>query len=123
MAVKMAKKKLNYDALDALLQFKTTKKFCSDYLGISEDTIERRLREDKDMTFTQYHELKMGRTGIKLQQKAIEQALSGNATLMIFALKNLAGWSDKIDQKLSGEVNSKVLILPSNGRGPDDGSN
>ena len=43
----MAKKELNYDKLDALLQFKTNKKFCSDYLGVSEDTIERRLREDE----------------------------------------------------------------------------
>ncbi len=98
----MKKKELNYSALDALLQFKTTKKFCADYLEVSEDTIERRLREDHDMTFKEYHALKMGRTAIKLQQEAINMAFKGNTTMMIFALKNLAAWSDKIESTVEG---------------------
>lgn len=89
--------KLNYDKLDALLQFKITKGFCADYLGVSEDTIDRRLKEDHGKTFTEYHELKIARTGLKLQQKAIEAALAGNTTLMIFALKNICKWSDNQD--------------------------
>ena len=91
----MAKIELNYDALDALLQFKTTKSFCADYLKVSEDTIDRRLREDKDTTFAVYHELKMGNIALKLQQKAIEMAMKGNNTMMVFCLKNLAKWSEK----------------------------
>jgi len=101
----MKKKELNYSALDALLQFKTTKKFCADYLEVSEDTIERRLREDHDMTFKEYHALKIGRTAIKLQQQAIDMAFKGNTTLMIFALKNLAGWSDKIENTVDTKEN------------------
>ena len=104
----MAKKQLDYSALDALLQFKTTKKFCADYLKISEDTIERRLREDHDMTFKEYHELKMGRTAVKLQQEAINQALKGNTTLMIFCLKNLAKWADKVEEKVISEIKINI---------------
>lgn len=89
------KVELNYDKLDALLQFKVTKGFCADYLGVSEDTIDRRIKEDHSKTFTEYHELKLARTGLKLQQKAIEAALSGNTTLMIFCLKNISKWVDK----------------------------
>ena len=103
----MAKKELNYDALDALLQFKTTKKFCADYLKVSEDTIERRLREEHDMTFKQYHELKMGRTAVKLQQEAINQALKGNTTMLIFALKNMANWAEK--QEIQNNI-SEITI-------------
>ena len=88
---------LNYDKLDALLQFKVTKAFCADYLGVSEDTIDRRIKEDHKKTFSEYHELKIARTGLKLQQKAIEAALSGNTTLMIFCLKNLCGWADRAE--------------------------
>jgi len=91
---------LNYDKLDSLLQFKVTKRFCADYLGVSENTIDRRLKEDHDKTFGEYHELKMDRTGVKLQQKAIEMALSGDRTMLIFSLKNLARWSDKIENTL-----------------------
>ena len=86
---------LNYEVLDALLQHKITKKFCADYFGVSEDTIERRLREDFEMTFKEYHALKLENTSYKLQQQAIQMALEGNAVMMIFCLKNLAGWSDK----------------------------
>lgn len=95
-----AKVELNYDKLDALLQFKVSLKFCAEYMEVSEDTIQRRLKEEHGMTFTEYHALKMERTAVKLQQKAIEMALSGNNTMMIFALKNLAKWSDKIEQKV-----------------------
>lgn len=87
---------LNYDKLDALLQFKVSLDFCADYLGCSEDTIRRRLKEDHGMTFTQYHALKMQRTAFKLQQRAIQLALEGKShAVMIFALKNLANWTDK----------------------------
>ena len=89
------KKELDYSALDALLQFKVSCEFCADYLRVSRDTIIRRIKEDHGMTFSEYHALKKERTATKLQQKAIESALAGNATLMIFCLKNLAGWSDK----------------------------
>ena len=49
------------------------------------------------MTFGEYHELRMENTATKLQQKAIEMALKGDRTMMIFCLKNLAKWADKID--------------------------
>lgn len=101
------KKELDYSALDALLQFKVSCDFCADYLGVSRDTIIRRIKEDHGMTFSEYHALKKERTATKLQQKAIESALAGNATLMIFCLKNLAGWSDKHEVE---SVNKNIEI-------------
>jgi len=97
---------LNYDKLNALLQFKTTIEFAADYLEVSRDTLIRRIKEDHGMTFKEYSDLKRQRTATKLQQKAIEMALQGNTTMMIFALKNLAMWSDKqeIQQQVSAQV-------------------
>jgi uncharacterized protein YuzB (UPF0349 family) len=104
----MAKIDLNYDALDALLQFKVSLSFCADYLGVSRDTIMRRIKEDHGLSFAEYHALKKERTATKLQQKAIELALSGNNVMMIFCLKNLAGWSDKKEVDLTSA--SKIEI-------------
>ena len=60
------------------------------------------------MSFTEYHELKMQRTAVKLQQKAIEMALSGKSNaVMIFALKNLANWADK--QEIQNNI-SEITI-------------
>lgn len=100
--------KFNFDKLDAMLQFKVTKGFCADYMEVSEDTIDRRIKKYHNMTFKEYHALKLQRTGIKLQQKAVEQALSGNATMMIFCLKNLAGWADK--QEIETTSNIEINI-------------
>jgi hypothetical protein len=98
------KKNLDYSALDALLQFKVSCNFCADYLGVSRDTIVRRIKEDHGLTFSEYHQLKKERTATKLQQKAIELALKGNSTMMIFCLKNLAGWSDKQEIEQTSKV-------------------
>lgn len=102
------KKEIDYKVFDAIVQFKVTKGFCADYLGISEDTIENRLREDHDMTFTEYRELKNARVGLKLQQKAVEQALKGNNTMLIFALKNMAKWSDNVDASITSKIQINI---------------
>lgn len=102
------KNEINWEILNALVQFKVTKGFCADYLDISEDTIERRIKENFDMTFTEYNKLKMSKTGYKLQQKAISMALDGNTVMMIFALKNLANWTDKNEVETNASININI---------------
>lgn len=102
---------MDYKVLDALLQFKVPLYFVADYLNVSRDTIIRRLKEDYDMTFAEYHELRLMRTATKLQQKAIEMALAGNATMMIFSLKNLAGWADKVDNDIKIQSNGITITV------------
>lgn len=105
------KKELDYSALNALLQFKVTLEFCADYLGVSRDTIMRRLKEDHGMTFYDYHKLKMEGTATKLQQKVITEVLSNptkSAALTIFALKNIAGWTDK--QEISQDITGVKIV-------------
>lgn len=97
----MPKTEVNYDKLDSLLQFKVTKKFCADYLQISEDAIDRRIKEDFGMTFGEYHSMRMGRTAVKIQQKIVELALKGNPKLLEVAAKYLAGWTEKSDMTIS----------------------
>jgi hypothetical protein len=104
------RKEIDYKQLDAIMQFKVTKGFVADYFNISEDTLETRIREHANMTFSEYNKLKLQRTGIKLQQKAIEAALSGNTPLMIFALKNIAGWSDNITSEMNHSGQIKISV-------------
>lgn len=106
---------LNYTALDALLQFRVSLSFCADYLEVSRDTIMRRIKDDHGLTFTEYHALKMERTATKLQQKALELALSGNNTMLIFCLKNIAGWSDKYEQQLDVSTIKFIAVDDLNG--------
>jgi len=91
---------IDIKVLDALMQFKLTKRFVADYFDCSEDTIDNRIKEYSGMTFSDYGKLKQEGVAVKLQQKCIELALKGDRTLMIFALKNMAMWSDKIEQRV-----------------------
>ena len=94
---------VNMKVLKALMQFKVTRGFVADYLEVSETVIDARIKEHFNLTFKEYGSLQKERTGYKLQQKAIEMALKGDRTMIIFSLKNMAKWSDKIEQKQTSE--------------------
>lgn len=102
-------KELDWNKLDAMLQFKPTLQLCADYLGVSGRFIELRIQEKYDLSFGEYRETKMASVKMKLVQKAISMAISGNATMLIFCLKNLNNWADKIENKIE-EVPTRELI-------------
>src|SRR3990167_1754194 len=85
---------IDWSKLDGMLTFDPTKEFCSYILGVSNDTLERRIKAKYQMTFTEYKATKVEVTASKLKQKIIKLALDGNVTCLIFSLKNIAGWSD-----------------------------
>ena len=61
------------------------------------------------MTFTDYQHKKMSGTRLKLVQKAIQMADKGNATMLIFCLKNLCKWSDKSEAEITNEKDALTL--------------
>jgi hypothetical protein len=101
---------INYDKLDTLLQFKVSLEYCAEYLGVSADTIQRRLKEEKGVNFEQYHALKLQRTAVKLQQKAIEMALNGCPKMLTLSLKNIAGWTDKQETEISSSKQLEIKL-------------
>jgi len=92
-AVHGNKKEIDYAVLDAMMQFKLTKAFVSDYFNISEDTLDARIKEKYKMTYSEFGKLRQQGVARKLQQKALEMALGGDRTLLIFCLKNIENYS------------------------------
>tara|TARA_R100000655_G_scaffold110056_1_gene167242 strand:+ start:1931 stop:2302 length:372 start_codon:yes stop_codon:yes gene_type:complete len=115
---KVGRKKVEFDwdKFDSILQFKPPKQVCSDILGISEDSIERRIKEEYDCTFSEYRARRMGPMKIRLAQKIIQMALNGNVPCLIFASKVYLGWSDKPIEEQNKEIANVVLNIPSNQR-------
>jgi len=104
---------LNYDVIDTALFFGATMNQLI-YLIEKKDkkydrkTIERSIKKLKKMTFTVYRNHHQDGLKFKLVQKAVSLALGGNVVMLIFCLKNLCGWTDKvIDQNV--EVNNVLL--------------
>ena len=107
----LEKSPFSWEKLDGLLYFKASLISCSDILGVHENTIKNHIKKRFGLTFTEYTERKMSRTKVKLVQKAIEMAMSGNATMMIFSLKNICGWQDKIDMPTDSSTPIRIEII------------
>ena len=118
MKKKPGKKRLKFDwdKFDSILQFKPTKEVCSDIMGVSEDVIERRIKEKFECTFMEYRTRKMGPMKIRIAQKVIQMALQGNVPCLIYASKVFLGWSDKPNEENHQEVANVVLNIPTNNR-------
>ena len=108
-------KKFNWEVFDGMLQFKPSKKVCADYLGVSEATIDNKLKKDKKATFSDYRDIKMGTVKLKLQQKAIQMAMSGHPTMMIFCLKNLCDWADKVENNNTNKEVTGIVFVEKEG--------
>ena len=99
----------SWDKLDGLLAYKSSLVVCGEMLGCHENTVKNHIKKRYGITFGQYADKKLSRTRVKLVSKAIEQATSGNTTMLIFCLKNLCKWADKQDDTVNiGNISINV---------------
>ena len=90
---------VNWVALDGILQYGAKLIDCADILNLSEDTIQRAIKEKTGGTFSEYREAKMSKMRVKLLQKQFESAIAGNTAMMIWLGKQHLGQSEKISTK------------------------
>ena len=105
------KKELDWKVLDSILQFGATLIDCAEMCEMSDDSIQRRIKDEHGCTFTEYRNRKMSRMRVKLLQKQYESAMAGNTALLIWLGKQHLGQSDKNDVNVSGDVAIKTLSL------------
>ena len=106
-----APKPIDLDKLRKFLQLKPTKKAVADFFECSEKHIERTIRENFNKTFFEFRDQQISNTKHSLIQKALSEALGkrSNTTMLIFCLKNMAGWSDKVENSVSAEITNLVF--------------
>lgn len=93
---------IDQDQLEALCRMNPTLKDASAFFKVSEDTIERRCKEFGYADFADCRQQNMVHTRLKLIRKALEMAeVKGNTAMMIFCLKNLCGWVDKVENTVT----------------------
>jgi hypothetical protein len=107
---------INDKKLKALMNLKPSLEDCATLFDVSAKTIQRYIKDNYGETFVQFRDKNMVTTRHALVRKAMSMALdkeNPNVTMLIFSLKNLAGWSDKqdIDHSTQGkpfQLNYKV---------------
>lgn len=97
----------SWDKLDGLLAFKSSLLMCASLLDCHENSIKNHIKKRHGLTFTEYSEMKLSPTKLKLVQKAIQMANAGDRVMLIFCLKNINKWADKLETE---SINKDIII-------------
>jgi hypothetical protein len=82
----------------------------ADFIDVNASTIEKYVRKEKGCSFKEYREKKLSGVRLKLIQKAQLMAIEkDNVTMLIFCLKNLCGWTDKVEHGFDKDKRTILL--------------
>jgi len=98
--------KIDFGMVDNLCNIQCTTEEIASVLNVSVDTLERRCKEEKEVTFAVYSAQKRQGGKMSLRRKQMELALAGDKTMLIWLGKQYLEQSDKTDSKIGVTVNS-----------------
>lgn len=99
------RKEIPLNELKALMRMMPSLKDTAAFFECSIETIETRIKEYTGLSFPEFREQNMVHSRLKLVRKALEMADAGNTAMVIFCLKNLCGWADKVETKDTSQKN------------------
>ena len=86
---------IDWEKLDKMCAIHCTKREIADVLGISEDTIDRRCREEYDCSFAVYYKKHASQGNMSLRRQQFQTAMKGNPSLLIWLGKQILGQTDQ----------------------------
>lgn len=98
-----------WEFLDSLIVWSAHAEYIAEQLGISEDTLSKRIKEKHGCTFTEYRNKRKERIRINIAKKQYDEAMKGNASLLIWLGKNELGQTDKIEKSIEKET-ARLII-------------
>lgn len=102
---------LDYNTIDKLCAIQCTGEEIASVLNIDYDTLNRRIKQDTDMSFTEYFIKKAGNGKASLRRRQFELAANGNVTMLVWLGKQYLGQSDKSDIMIDEDRVDKLDIL------------
>lgn len=105
------RKKIDENQLKGLCRLKPTLKDCAAFFDCSEDTIERACRRLGASSFADFRDKNMVHTRFSIIRTAIKKAENGDNIMLIFCLKNICGWVDRVETNSNVEQNIKITTI------------
>lgn len=96
--------------LKAICRLKPTLEDCASFLDVNPSTIEKYIKRTYKCSFSEFRDKHMVHTRFNLIRKAISKAENGDNTMLIFSLKNLCGWADKIEQDTTMTIEGPEFV-------------
>lgn len=111
------RKEIDFNEFEKLCSIMCTLEEVAGWFGVSEDTIEKRVKEHYGMNFTDARKIHGSKIKASLRRKQISMALEGDRGMLIWLGKNLLGQKDTREYSLETEKQGEKLIIDF---GPDE---
>lgn len=92
---------IDWKIVESYLEQQSSGRSIANLLGIPYRKLYDKVMEEYGMTFEEFKESKSSIGIEKLRHKMYKTAMDGNTSVMQFLSKNLLGYSDKVEQKIS----------------------
>ena len=114
--------KIDWDEFEKLCAIQCTLVEIADWFKCSEDTIERRCKEEKKINFAELYRKHSAQGRISLRRSQFKYASKGNPALLIFLGKQYLAQKEKHDEKTNTDKPQpiKVEIIAQDGRRPEN---
>lgn len=103
------KKEVDWRQLELVCKYKISLVDAANLFDMCDDTLNARIKEKYGETFSEYRAKKLAQTKVSLAEKAITMALNGDRTMLIFCLKNINEWVDKVEKDV--QVTQRVETI------------
>ena len=90
------RKKIDWELFESVIKCSHKMKIdhIAEVMKVHKETLVANIKEKYGCNFEEIRDIKSANIRYPLIQKAIQMAMGGNATMMIFCLKNMCGWTD-----------------------------
>jgi hypothetical protein len=105
-------KNISSQELMALMRMKPSLRDTAAFFGVSEDTIERHVSREYEMSFAEFREAHMVECRHELIRKAYSMALGGDRAMLTLCLKHMCGWTEKSEVGNPNLVEIKLAYEP-----------
>lgn len=95
---------IDIDQLREMVNIQCTAEECAAVLGVSADTIDRRLKEEGFGGFADFYKRNSDEGKTSLRRAQWKAAQEGNPTMLIWLGKQMLGQRDKSDLDLNGKL-------------------
>lgn len=104
-----ARKEIDFALLDDMIGIFCTGEECANILGVSYDTLEKRIKKEFKLSFTEYYEQKRGKGKESLRRRQFKMT-AHNPAMCIWLGKQYLGQEDKAKLEHSGEITEKIVV-------------
>ena len=114
------KSEIDFDLVDTMLEAGCTGTEVAARLGMHEDTLTNRIKDEKKMGFSAYRQQKIAKGDQLLRETLFAKAKNGDTTSLIFLGKTRLGMSEKMEVQHSASPDLAQTIVNIAFRAPGD---